>query len=310
MRPFLRNHQGFTLMEMLIVVAIIGVLVAVAIPMFGSHLEKSREAVDLANVRAAYADVLTASMLGETETVKVVKLKQGQDDWQSIDPVNIGGITHYKNQPNTPNWKGTPTAGGECKVTYEESVGVCLDWTGGGGSQPVGPNIAFSEDVHQKVDSTGLLKNHSTTNFEIDSKCTTSTMLPQVQKLLDSDSLLNRGTWAYLADTKTESKQCAYLFWTSVDTSDVGAGKEIPVIVSKNVGDGQDGGYYISETVTALRDNKNGDDYVAIADHIYSYRGFSKYTTGTEYKTLEEAYQAYEKLLNEQYPQYQNTLPK
>ena len=67
-------------MEMLIVVAIIGVLVAVAIPLFGSQLEKSREAVDLANVRAAYADVLTASMLGQTaETVKVVKLKQQQD---------------------------------------------------------------------------------------------------------------------------------------------------------------------------------------------------------------------------------------
>ena len=309
MRPFLRNHQGFTLMEMLIVVAIIGVLVAVAIPMFGSHLEKSREAVDLANVRAAYSDVLTASMLGETEMVKVVKLKQGQDDWQSIDPVNIGGITHYKNQPDTPNWKGIPTVGGECKVTYEESKGVCLDWTGGGGSQPVGPNIAFSEDVHQKVDSTGLLKNHSTTNFEIDSKCTTSTMLPQVQKLLDSDSLLNRGTWAYLADTKTESKQCAYLFWTSVDTNAVGAEKKIPVIVSKNVGN-KDGGFYISETVTALRENKKGDDYVAITNHIYNYSGFSKYTKGTEYKTLEEAYQAYEKLLNEKYPQYQDTLPK
>ena len=112
-------------MEMLIVVAIIGVLVSVAIPILGSQLEKSREAVDLANVRAAYADVLMASMLGETaETVKVVKLKQQQDDWQSLNPVNIGGITHYKNSGDTDNWKGTPTAGGECKATHDESVGV------------------------------------------------------------------------------------------------------------------------------------------------------------------------------------------
>ena len=307
MRPFLRNHKGFTLMEMLIVVAIIGVLVSVAIPILGNQLEKSREAVDLANVRSAYADVLTASMLGETaETVKVVPLKQRQDNWQSIDPVNIGGITHYKNQGNTDNWKGIPTAGGECKVTYEESVGVCLNWTGGN-SQPAGPSFDF-KDVHKKVESTGLLKEHQTSNFEIDSKCTTSTMLPQVKKLLDNDSLLNHGTWAYLADTKTDSKQCAYLFWTSVDTNVVGTGQKIPVIVSKNVGD-KDGGYYISETQTAQREHK-GIKYVAIADHIYNYSGFSKYTNGTEYKTLEEAYQAYEKLLNEQYPQYQNTLPK
>ena len=38
------SRKGFTLAELLIVVAIIAVLVAVAIPIFGSQLEKSREA--------------------------------------------------------------------------------------------------------------------------------------------------------------------------------------------------------------------------------------------------------------------------
>ena len=303
MRPFLRNHQGFTLMEMLIVVAIIGVLVAVAISMFGSHLEKSREAVDLANVRAAYADVLTASMLGQTaETVKVVQLKQGQDDWQSIDPVNIGGITHYKNQPDTANWKGYPTAGGECKVTYEESVGVCLDWTGGGGSQPQRPKLDFDEKIHE---NSAILKframNPDSLQFEIDSKSTNSVMVPEVQKTLSENSLLKYGTWAYLADNK---KNQACLFWTSVNTNDVGEKKTIPVIVSK-----KGGGYYISETVTATRPSPKGS-YVAIANHMGNANGFKQYTTGTKYDTLEEAYEAYEKLLNEKYPQYQDTLPK
>ena len=50
-----RNRSGFTLMEMLIVIALIAVLIAIAIPVFASQLEKSREATDLANVRAAYA---------------------------------------------------------------------------------------------------------------------------------------------------------------------------------------------------------------------------------------------------------------
>jgi prepilin-type N-terminal cleavage/methylation domain-containing protein len=49
------NNKGFTLAELLIVVAIIAVLVAISIPIFSKQMEKSREAVDLANLRSAYA---------------------------------------------------------------------------------------------------------------------------------------------------------------------------------------------------------------------------------------------------------------
>lgn len=51
-----QKSGGFTLMEMLIVVAIIAVLVAIAIPTFASSLEKSRTAACLANRRALYAE--------------------------------------------------------------------------------------------------------------------------------------------------------------------------------------------------------------------------------------------------------------
>ena len=55
----MRKHQsknGFTLAELLIVVAIIAVLVAVAIPVFSAQLEKSRDATSIANIRSAYAE--------------------------------------------------------------------------------------------------------------------------------------------------------------------------------------------------------------------------------------------------------------
>lgn len=52
----MRRRKGFTLAELLIVVAIIGVLVAVSIPLFVKQLEKSRDAVTLANIRSAYAE--------------------------------------------------------------------------------------------------------------------------------------------------------------------------------------------------------------------------------------------------------------
>ena len=60
------NKKGFTLMEMLIVVAIIAVLVAIAIPVFNGALTKSKEAADVANIRAAYAE-WQSTMLTENE---------------------------------------------------------------------------------------------------------------------------------------------------------------------------------------------------------------------------------------------------
>ncbi|MFR3343079.1 MAG: type IV pilin protein [Anaerobutyricum sp.] len=53
-----KKRKGFTLAELLIVVAIIAVLVAIGIPIFTSLLEKSREAADAANIRAQYAQVM------------------------------------------------------------------------------------------------------------------------------------------------------------------------------------------------------------------------------------------------------------
>ncbi|WP_297983961.1 type II secretion system protein [uncultured Oscillibacter sp.] len=49
----LKNQGGFTMVELLIVVAIIAILVAVSIPMMNTALERARHAVDQANVRDA-----------------------------------------------------------------------------------------------------------------------------------------------------------------------------------------------------------------------------------------------------------------
>ena len=63
-----KNKKGFTLAELLIVVAIIAVLVAIAIPVLNSSLEKSRQAADAANIRAAYAQAVTNMMVDNRET--------------------------------------------------------------------------------------------------------------------------------------------------------------------------------------------------------------------------------------------------
>ena len=59
------NKKGFTLAELLVVVAIIGVLVAVSIPIFTAQLRKARVATDLANERAAKAAAMAQAMTDE-----------------------------------------------------------------------------------------------------------------------------------------------------------------------------------------------------------------------------------------------------
>ena len=67
MKKIRSSKKGFTLAELLIVVAIIGVLVGISIPIFTAQLEKSREATDIANLRAAKAAAVAAYLEGAPE---------------------------------------------------------------------------------------------------------------------------------------------------------------------------------------------------------------------------------------------------
>ncbi|MDD7685183.1 type IV pilin protein [Eubacterium pyruvativorans] len=122
------NKKGFTLAELLIVVAIIAVLVAISIPIFTSQLEKSRDATDEANVRSAIAEV-TAAVLSDDKkgsgdvTYKdgtytmTVEAKGQKAGWSGAKDENtkikIGGI---EVEPSTSGWTVSGTSEGD-KIT-------------------------------------------------------------------------------------------------------------------------------------------------------------------------------------------------
>ena len=93
-----KNKKGFTLAELLIVVAIIALLVAISIPIFTSQLEKSREATDAANIRSQYAQVMIEAITsgGDVDGKTLygaVELKQKKDEWQNTGlKSNLEGI--------------------------------------------------------------------------------------------------------------------------------------------------------------------------------------------------------------------------
>ena len=296
-------------MEMLIVIAIVAVLISVAVPVLSSQLERSRETVDLANVRSAYAQVSTEALLGNTGVTVTVNLKQKQARWQSANPVNIGGIVHSKGNGNTDNWKGDAEPGGSCEVSYDKTHGVVLTWSGTAApGEPSYPfNTAYTnffDDVLYKTAfwNDGTIRNNAL--FEFDSRCPNSTYIPQIKAELDkqTNSLLLREncTWAFLGfkkKTEAEQEKNSYLFWTSLDTNKVGAGKQIPVLIQTG-----DGKYYVSETTTGERTKKSephkGEKYIAVSEQITSRIEYKKFLKAeAKYSTLEEAYDAYVKAL-------------
>ncbi len=103
------NKKGFTLAELLIVVAIVAVLVAIAIPIFSSQLEKAREATDAANIRNQYAEMMTNIISNDdTSATYTVTLKQQKDEWQ--------------NQFDFPATEiGVPKKGGTATLEYKDN---------------------------------------------------------------------------------------------------------------------------------------------------------------------------------------------
>ena len=109
----LKSKKGFTLMEMLIVVAIIAVLVAIAVPTFNASLTKAKQATDQANIRTAVALITTEYLSMDTPAAISVKYLQTNGTLAAT------GAGDYKTKAASPS-------GSTYSYVADKSIGVAV----------------------------------------------------------------------------------------------------------------------------------------------------------------------------------------
>lgn len=116
----LTNKKGFTLIEMLVVIAIIAILVAIIIPTVTSATTKANAATDAANLRSAKAAITIKVLDGSWDTYKT-----GKTDAQIAADLGVPAVAKSDGTSAftvTVSTVASGTTGTEVTVKYGENT--------------------------------------------------------------------------------------------------------------------------------------------------------------------------------------------
>lgn len=123
MKKLLNKRGGFTLAELLIVIAIIAILIAIAIPAFGGALDNAKRQTDHANMRSAYAIAQVINLNGYIDKESI----QFESSETPTDVTDLSTNATYYFMPNGKIKKGTTAPTGAYKLKVESVAADCTE---------------------------------------------------------------------------------------------------------------------------------------------------------------------------------------
>lgn len=156
------KKEGFTLAELLIVVAVIGVLVSISVPIFSGQVKKAKASADTANVRSAKVAALAEHMLGSDSTKSAVYFYDASTGRAITDIEQSQLISGYgkSTEEIDDHASGIPNVAGKpqiVKVTIQTDGTAECSWHGAGSDAEETPdqnpdwnqNYAYKYDAYQ-----------------------------------------------------------------------------------------------------------------------------------------------------------------